>query len=247
MQKEILVLAKSTKPGGFCVAGPEVLRAANGSRSLSRNWIRPVAMASDGEATRAIPAQLCANFAVLDLITVDLSSHMPLRGQPENWLWQNTRACVTQPLEQLEVLDRLVDPHISPWNDPTTDRDDEISTVQIRAKADTRSLMLIAPQDLVFHLELQNRGFGLRRRVFASFAFNGGEYQRIPVTDPIITRIFAHQFPDTVGTTIDQRLNHGSNYWLTLSLSACFGRKKCHYMLVAAVIDQTGYLNRSYR
>jgi len=246
MHKDILVLAKSRKNGGFCVAGLEVGRANENNRYLKRRWLRPV-FNTGSHMSGALPFEHCRNFSVLDVIRVNLACPSPLPGQSENW------QCLPSTIQRLYafpepgILHKIADGHGEIWHDTTTPRDDQISANTVRTNKIQDSLMLIKPQDLVFELELQNSVHGVRKRIYCSFAHNGKRYQRISVTDPVISRILRGRFPETVGKTLSLRPERGDDYWLTLSLSLCIGRASYHYIVAAAVIDNTGHLNRTYR
>lgn len=245
MQKEILVLAKSYKTGGFCIAGVEVDKGTDGQRRLTRRWIRPVSR-QNGTTSGSIPSVACSNFSVFDLIGIDLEKHQPMAGQPENWQWPESAIHTLAPKPDRRVLHQLANCSAAIWHDPSTARDDQISAPHTISMGIEHSLMLIAPQNLVFSLELQRFGNEVRKRIFVSFTHNGQTYRRIAVTDPAIFRVFTNQFPIAIGACARKRLHHGDNYWLTLSLSPCFGKTPCHYIIAAAVIDHTGYLNRTY-
>ncbi|ONM43001.1 hypothetical protein BXT89_15200 [Halopseudomonas pachastrellae] len=243
MRKDILVLAKSWKEGGFCIAGLELTRTQSGSRMLTHNWIRPVLPKADGSMTGAIPHELCASVSVLDIVTLDGMVHAPTAMQPENWLVpahdMSVSGCVQKPV----LLQRFAHEHGGIWHDARTLRDDQVAAdTPVGASG---SLRLIAPADLVFSLQLNESSTGIKRRISAAFTHEGRRYSGIPVTEPALTRVFKNQFPHAVGHVVERRLNHGDRYCLTLSLSPVW-KDGNRYILGAAVIDYTGYLNRTY-
>ncbi|MFA5631703.1 MAG: hypothetical protein WC997_09340 [Porticoccaceae bacterium] len=246
MHKDILILAKSHKNGGFCVAGVEVNTNGSNQRSLTRRWIRPVCN-DGGQTSGALPSESCRDFSVLDVVRFDLEKHSPMTGQCENWQWPSSAIRTVSTLPDQRVLGHLADRCGDIWHDSATPRDDQVSAQRVLAEHIEHSLMMITPLDLVFSLERQKTLTGVRKRVYCSFTHNGKTYRRIAVTDPVIFRVFSNQFPATMGTTIHKRLRHGDGYWLTLSLSPCFGASNYHYIVAATVIDHTGYLNRTYR
>ena len=246
MQKHMLVLAKSFKAGDFCVAGLEVGNSVNGHQVLKRNWLRPVSANSSNECIGPIPKGACEDFRVGDVVQLDLVAPRPIIAQPENWLWRESNIRLTRSNVNPQVLRPFANSVEPIWFDPATERDDQISTSYAKSQEIDSSLMLVAPQNLVFTLELSRTAKGLRKRIFASFVHQGQAFQRIPVTDPSVCAVFCNQFPSVPGTVVQKTLNHNDNYWLTLSLSLEFGTPAHHYVLVAAVIDHTGYLNRAY-
>jgi len=246
MQKHMLVLAKSFKAGDFCVAGLEVGNSVNGHQVLKRNWLRPVSANSSDECIGPIPKGACDNFRVGDVVQLDLVAPRPIIAQPENWLWRESNIRLTRSSVNPQVLRPFADTAEPIWFDPATKRDDQISASYAKSQEIDSSLMLVAPQNLVFTLELSQMATGTRKRIFASFVHKGQAFQRIAVTDPAVCAVFCNQFPSVPGAWVQKTLNHNDNYWLTLSLSPAFGTPAHHYVLVAAVIDHTGYLNRKY-
>lgn len=249
MQKEILILAKSVKHGGCCVAGIEVGRSADGLPVLGNNWVRPVTAVNNGSSSGAIPKDECNHYSVGDLVWMNLQSAVPVCAQQENWTWAGTSFRKSGELDDNRRLEYLTNTDNKVWFDRTTVRDDQISESVVLQQKISHSLMLVAPQHLVFSLELEQASYGVKKRVFASFTLGDKTYQRISVTDPAVRKVFSNQFPNTVGQAVTKTLNHGDGYWLTLSLSpkfVCGNGRAHHYVLVAAVIDHTGYLNRRY-
>jgi hypothetical protein len=250
MQKEILILAKSIKRGDCCIAGVEMENTAGGHRVLGHNWVRPVSESADGACSGAIPKAECDTFCVGDIVLVDLSRPAPIFAQEENWIWAGTPFRKSGQLRDNRILSYLTNSAQQVWSDPATARDDQISEDAASQQNIGHSLMLVAPANLTFSLELKQTDYGLRKSIFASFVYQGKTYQRLAVTDPALRKVFFNQFPQSVGITVSKTLNHGDNYWLTLSLSPKFG-PVCggpahHYALVAAVIDHSGYLNRTF-
>ena len=246
MQKHMLVLAKSYKRGGFCIAGIEVGYAANGGQVLKRNWLRPVAADYSDKCTEPMPKSVCGSFRVGDVVQLDLVAPRPMVAQPENWLWQGSDIHLAHRSANPIALQTIANSANSIWCDPATGRDDQISASYAKSQEIDSSLMLVAPQNLVLTLELSQTATGTRRRILASFVHKGQAFQRIAVTDPAVFAVFCNQFPSVPGAWVQKTLNHNDNYWLTLSLSPAFGTPAHHYVLVAAVIDHTGYMNRNY-
>lgn len=244
MQKELLVLAKSQKPGGFCVAGVEIEKSAEGQRNLTSNWIRPVVDKPGEGKIGSIPYAACEGFFVFDVINVELAEHCPEPGQPENWLWSGADLNKVVTIPNHDILGGLANHDEDIWFDDHTHRDDQISLIYEHNQGIDRSLMMVQPEQLSFKLELQDEN---KKKIFASFIHKGKKLEHIPVTDPILHRLFARQFPTDIGESVVKTLKHGDRYWLTMSLTPRFTAMECHYVLVAAVIDQTGYLNRNYR
>ena len=241
MLKQILVLAKSKKMGGCCIAGLELVVDLDGQRFISSNWIRPVTIAENGEHKGCLPHSICSSFKVFDVIEIDLISAAPVFGQPENFLLNNLNISKVDSLDKFDCLKHFAKHNLTPWQDTRTVRDDQISPEALAAETSHCSLMFIQPENLVFTLTLD---FNLKKKLYASFTYQDKAYQRIPVTEPAFERLFKNEYPRVTGSSHDLTLRNGDAYWLTLSLTPEFMGH--HYMLVAGVIDHFGYLNRSY-
>lgn len=241
MLKQILVLAKSYKTGGYCVGGLELVVESDGQRYITKNWIRPVTIAENGEHKGCLPHSICSEFNVFDVIELDLIPADPIFGQPENYLIQDLRIQKVDCLEVIDCLRHFEKHNLMPWHDTRTVRDDQISSEALAAESPYCSLMLIQPENLVFTLTLD---LNFKRKLYASFTYQGKAYQRIPVTEPALLKLFKNQYPLATGSSYDLVLRNADAYWLTLSLTPEFLGH--HYMLVAGVLDHCGYLNRSY-
>ncbi len=238
MQRTVLVLANSNKPGGRCLAGRFIDRDQNG-RWTTGDWCRPVYR--NGNGHDAIPIQACGAVNPLDVVSIELDDHSPAGGQPENWQWRpdTEMTCVHSFNSVDNALATLVENPTDLWLDRNSQRPDEVNQHHPIAQ----SLYLIQPTELWMHLSVDDQN---RKHVHAEFEYQGCRYDGIPVTDPIIRRILYNQFPQH-GATTRLQLYHAARYWLTLSLSLPFGPRQARYKLVAAVIDHTGYLQRTYR
>ncbi|MDR1832598.1 MAG: hypothetical protein LBQ97_07715 [Fusobacteriaceae bacterium] len=84
MKKEVIVLTKSVKYGGYCLAGID---------ARTGDWIR---ILSNNKKTKGAvpPERICypngTEISVYDIISVDFAKHVPTRVQPENWLYDES-------------------------------------------------------------------------------------------------------------------------------------------------------------
>ncbi len=244
MQKEILVLAKSCKTGGYCVGGIELVLGDDGRKYLSNTWIRPVTVTEEGQHQGCLDKHLCTGFSVFDIVEINAVPAEYIPGQPENWLLQDTRIRKVTTLSQFDVINMLAQQAGSIWSDDCTYRDDQVSPAAVVSAAQQHSLMVIQPENLTFTLEVEQKPYGLRKRVSASFTHAGKFYSNIKVTDPAVSKVFCNQFPAAPGVQYQKQLRNQDQYWMTLSLSPEFMGN--HYVLAAAILDHSGYLNRRY-
>ena len=233
---KLLVLANSFKQGGRCIAGRFIEKGAD--RWQVGEWCRPILPDDDGHDS--IPEDACRGFNPLDVVSIELLKHAPAPGQPENWLWsRGSSITVVHSFNNMSnSLAEIVETPDNLWLDPEAYRPDAArETFPVE-----RSLYLVQPSDLQLTLCVEDNG---RRRIYGRFIYQGYEYKDIPVTDPIMFRIFTNQFKDDEAVTM--RLRNRDRYWLTMSIGLPFGSRNCRYKFIAAIIDHSGYIQRTYR
>lgn len=179
MNTTIVIFANSVKHGKHCVAGKDV---------NSHQWVRPVSDA--GGAELSDQQCLCENpygrFKVkpLQKIEMNLSQHVPLLSQPENYLISNEIWQQRYRIKRHEIQNYLDTPD-SLWGPGS-----RVSYAQIGNNIIdiTQSLYLVQAADL--HLSMVD---GRRR---AMFSYAGINYD-LPVTDPNFEKQLAE--PDNQG------------------------------------------------
>lgn len=177
---EAIILTKSSKNGGYCVAGIE---------TSTGKWIRFV---SNNEATAGAIDERdmrCSNGAIccpLDVVQVKVREARPSAYQPENFLiddnccWQHVGTASLQdvlylhPCENEEFLYGTTDPYIN----------------ECVIESLHRSLILVE----VSNFTIWRSGFQERLRSKARFSYNGHLYNDISVTDPAFYNVpdFTH-------------------------------------------------------
>ncbi|QNO15934.1 hypothetical protein HYG86_14740 [Alkalicella caledoniensis] len=84
MEKEIIVLAKSSKQGEYCIAGID---------TSTGEWIRPISNNAAKEGSVPIGDITYENgtqVEILDKVRIRFSSHAPSRSQPENYIYDSS-------------------------------------------------------------------------------------------------------------------------------------------------------------
>lgn len=184
--KRIICLANSRKLTGRCIAGKEVLTNGLG------NWIRPVSARPTGEVSEEERwYEDGRDPRVYDIIDIPILKARPHLYQSENHLidadeyWKKTDTI------SWENLKDMVDPPAHLWvnGDSSSNGINDRVSIKVAAQLDY-SLILIEPQNLTIHVQLEGIGFpNPRRRVRADFTHHGAHY-RLAVTDPIAERAF---------------------------------------------------------
>ena len=215
MGVEFLCLANSRKGGGRCVAGVVP----------GRGWVRPVPDAGGS----AVPTMRSKHFGLLDVVTADLATAVPLRSQPENVLlgpqWFS-EATQHDPDHLWSELEALLDDQSELLFRGLSDR---IAEAEVDDKPMATSLVVVEPERVRWRRTTSRRGRAQVRCLFelGESAFN------LVVTDLAVEETL-RQLPlgiherDAAGFRDDQRL------LLTISLGEAFEHH--HYKLVAAAI-----------
>ena len=247
--KTIIVLAKSYKHGAWCIAGKELNKTASGGYTPTNIWIRPVINSVDTHG--AIPDTICNTdtgvIDVLDVVTIEFMEHQPEPGQPENWLISESTPWRKETRIAASNVAHLVDSPEGLWLDPDCNVN-EVTVAYERSGLIDQSLYVIQPSNLEIHLSYEHDDYEgvYKKKITASFNYNGYEYSEISITDPKIRRIFSRQYPAEGEPAVVKKLNHGDEYWLCMSLTPRFGMKHSHYKLIAAIIDKSGYIQEAY-
>ena len=211
MKREVAILTKSSKHGGFCVAGVDL---------DTGEWIRLV---SDDEQThgalsrRDIAYEDRSICTPLDVVLVDVVEEAPLPHQPENYLidsrkyWQKNGECTLS--DVLDVHPAEVRPYLYGNLSPYVDGD-EIDDIGY-------SLTLVKVSSLTIS---QTTNIYNKPKTKASFVYNGKWYNNMSVTDPDF-----YSVPN--GTRF-------SDAYLVISLPDTPFPEDCYYKFVAQIYPQ---------
>jgi hypothetical protein len=245
----MVVLAKSYKPGGRCIAGRLVEYTSDKNVTIG-GWVRPVA--NDGTGKGALTDEMYsyedgAEARILDIVEVPVIRSFPIDGQPENFAideakkWKKIGSLSAG---SIPIISEDVD---SIWNDP------QASSSIVTANYDqqglvSQSLCLIKPINLLITLSNDYNEFkcAYKKKISASFDYLGVSYEDISITCPSTKWILTNQYPEEGQASKNIPLRKGDNYVLCMSLSPRFGGENHHYKLVATIFDYDGYLQREY-
>ena len=248
--KRIVILAKSYKPGGWCIAGKEI-QYKNGRIQSVNGWVRPVS--GDAENHGSLSDRDCSLncegiVEVYDIVDVPIIDHVAEPGQPENYrivdgvAWKKIDYVAPGEIRQLEETPDDI------W------LEGDLSTNQVSSGYDEsgkiiQSLYLVKPEEFKIKLSNDLNVFTGRhkRDARASFLYNGVEYKNISITDPKIRHAFSDKYPEPDGLHVEQRLVMGDKCLICISLGPRFTGKQRHYKLVATVHDYTGYYQKNFR
>ncbi len=242
----LIILAKSIKKGGHCIAGKELIEAGNGTQV--GNWIRPVT--ADRDSHGAVfdgDCRLSGNgyAQVLDIVRISLGDEEPEPGQPENILIQSGQRW--QKLSEFDSLrlSNLEDKPDDLWLEDGVGKNVVSDHCGVNVDA---SLYLIKTTNLHIILSKEWNDFKQKyhQKISAEFEYNNVLYEQFSITDPKVRRMLKNQYPGEGENPNRIRLRKGDNYYLCVSLSPSFGDAGYHYKLVATILDFDGYLQQHY-
>lgn len=211
MEREVAILTRSSKFGGYCVAGVDL---------NTGEWVRFVsndAQTHGALSRRDITYEDRSICNPLDVVLVDVVGAAPLAHQPENYLidsreyWIKTGECNLS--EVLDVHPAEVRPYIYGNTSPFIDGE-EIDNIDY-------SLTLIHVSSLTIS---QTTNFNNKPKTKASFIYNGKWYNNMAVTDPDYYSV--------------QSGTRYSSAYLVISLPDTPFPEDCYYKFVAQIYPE---------
>jgi hypothetical protein len=216
----LICLANSTKLGGHCVAGLRV---------DGKGWIRPVSELPEGElSTRQCTCASGVEVAPLDLIDIEVSRHIPLVNQSENWVVTNTPwTLVSRPAPAtLAASVRKALVSVPPLLECNADRR---SIHDFPSNRSAASLALVVPPHPTWQVTTSARN---KMQVRCVFDLGSTSYNLV-VTDPVWKQRFRTL---TFGVHQGSAVGLGVADRLLLCISTGEPYRGYCYLLVAAVI-----------
>lgn len=245
----MVVLAKSYKPGGRCIAGRLVEYTGEKTVNVGR-WVRPVANDNTGHGALTDQMYLYEDgteVRVLDIVEIPILRHFPIAGQPENYVIDDSKRWKKISSLRAGSIPNISENIADVWNDPNAES--HIVTANYDQNGlISQSLCLVKPGNLLITLSNEFNDYEQRykKKIVASFSYLGVNYENISVTCPSTRRILTNQYPNEGQEAVTMPLKKGDDYVLCMSLSPRFGSDEHHYKLVATVFDFDGYLQREY-
>ncbi len=244
----IVVLAKSQKRGGYCVAGRELFM--DGQAPCLGAWKRMVSSDRDSHGAifdKHFHISGYNTINVFDVVRVPVITAQTQPGQPDNILINENECWEIEGRMPASLIASFADNPANLWWQTGVDSNivpsacDDVTHV-------LQSLYLIKPEKMLFRLTHDYNSFEgyYQRKISVSFEYKGLIYSHLAVTDPKVKRMLRRKFPGPGSPVIELALLKGDNYFLCVSLSPRFGAAQHHYKLVATVFDFDGYLQEHY-
>lgn len=218
LKKKVIVLTKSDKNGGYCVAGIDVDKGRL-IRLVSEDKSTDYALTDDD-----ITYQDGTVMKPMDMIEVKLVGKQHSQNQPENYTIDDLEYFKKiRKVKKSEIREYLMKPDFIFYNS-----DSSVSEGEMDEILNKYSIVLFRVKELNLWLDRFKEG-----RIMASFTYNGESYNYIKITDHTLTE----KYYDRVSQysprpyVIDRAI-------LVMSLAGVAVRGK-YYKLVANIIEDS--------
>jgi len=225
---EMIILAKSKKLGGKCIAG---------LRTDGRGWVRPVAPSQDGTLFPQHYTLTSGSQAeVLDVVRIEVKEPRPEPHQPENWVISDKKwRLIARPGSE-EHQSTLWN-HIASGPTLLGNQSDRIHIRRFEDEPAEASLALVMPSKIEWTIGESVTG---ARQTRAVFKLKGTTYD-LAVTDEEWKKRLS-ELPDGIYPFTKLKslgLKPNDKFLLTVSLGEAFPRHRPthHFKLVTSVIQ----------
>jgi len=212
MKKEIVILTKSIKHGGFCVAGIAIDTGL---------WIRLVS--DDDEAEGAVSKNMLQysngeEVAVYDIIEVELIRAVPTSVQPENWLYDKT-----SPWEKkgISVLQDVINLHGYDSPEYVFGNTEVSLPAEWQFKGEPSLLLLEVSEAYIWI-----KTFPEKKSVTLNFEYNGQKYNYIKISQKEIKGMMRSDGSHYIGKRS-----------IVISLTDQYYYNDKYYKVIAQILD----------
>ncbi len=245
----MVILAKSYKPGGRCIAG-KLVEYTQTNHVKVGTWVRPVP--NDGTGHSSLNTEMYeysdgSEVKILDIVEIPIISHNPVAGQPENYVIDESKKWKKVSHLNATSIQNIIDNTNDIW------LENGVPSNIVSAEYDkmgliNQSLYLIKPTNLLITLSNNYNDYEdhFKRAIQAQFDYQGNRYDNLSITCPATRRALTNQYPPEGGPPVIMPLRKGDNYFICVSLSPRFGHQENHYKLAVTFFDFDGYLQRTY-
>ncbi|TJX12703.1 hypothetical protein E9840_12260 [Tissierella creatinini] len=209
MLKEIIILAKSIKRGGYCIAGLD---------TETGEWIRPI---SDNIITEgAVPKMdtILSNreeLKIFDKVIIELVSHSPTKAQPENYVydssvaWEKTGTSSLRQVLEFRGYDKV--------NKIFYNTEKSVSEEEVGGQPSLLLLNVNNPSILIKTFE--------KKKIQFNFEYNGCSYNFFQVGDELVRSKYMNR--------VDGKYPYNDNVDVVFSLTDKYSNTGRYYKMVA--------------
>ncbi|HAS6218543.1 dual OB domain-containing protein [Vibrio vulnificus] len=248
----VLILAKSYKNGGRCIAG-KICEDLPDNKVRLHEWARPALLNQKDEAIDPITVNeyqyTNGDFLkVLDIADIPKHANCEVAGQPDNFVVKRGEKWSKHHHFRADCVFNITDTPVDIWLDSSTSTN-KTTKAYVDAGKVSQSLYLIRPTSLKITLSNEYNDWNERyqKKTLASFYYNDVLYEDISITCPAARNMLRDSYPDEGAGAITMTLPEGDEYALTLSLSPILESTGMHYKFVATIFDKSGSLQKDYR
>lgn len=216
MEKEVIILTKSDKNGGYCVAGIDIA-TGNFIRIVSEDIVSEHALFDNHLIYRGSHEYV----DIMDVVKVKLKGKDNCWYQPENYVIQGNNSFEKiRVANKDEIRDYLMDLDYVFYNDEKC-----VTPELIREFRDKYSLVIFKVDKLKLWLDNRNN-----QKLLANFEYNNVEYSYINITDHNITQRYISNVAEK-----SPRPYIMYNPILIMSLGTLY--QGSHFKLIANIIE----------
>ena len=249
---QVVILSKSYKNGGRCIAGKVCEYVGENTVSLLE-WTRPVLIDADGNAIGPITEseyQYTSGgyLQVLDIAHIPKLEDCTVSGQPDNFVVERRKKWAKHSHFRADCVFKIVEKPADIWLDAAT-QTNKVTRAYVKEGRVTQSLYLIRPESLRVTLSNKYNEWKKRydKKALASFRYNNVLYEDISITCPAARKMLKERYPNDGGDDVTFSLLDGDRYALVLSLSPVLEATGMHYKFVATIFDSSGSLQKDFK
>ena len=221
MEKEIILMAKSWKGGGYCIAGID---------TTTGEWVRIVS--DDATRQHAVMEEDMkyedgTSPQILDRVRIKCTAHTPNDYQPENYTMDSSSYWVKTGRAD---IDEVIDLHPTDFHGRLFyNNGKKVTPGELQAISDYNrySLALIRPLNTIINVKRWDGN--TRPKITACFRYGTISYRFIPVTDPVFAKNYQ---------TLDDGDYSLDNVYFVVSLADPNPNDGDHWKLVATVLEE---------
>lgn len=223
MIKELIILTKSRKHHGYCIAGVD---------TRTGEWIRIISDDSQSSTDAVTEKQLTYNNGkvadVLDIVQVKYKKANPYYYQPENYILDSTSRFTKIGVASIQDV---LDTHNFEKKDFiyfNTEYKIEDSSIRNINNKNMYSLILVKVKNPYINVSIKPWSTCDEKNVTLNFSYKHHTYRYFRITDEDFDSYYEYDEGD-------YQLN--GDYALVISLGELYGRNSSHYKLVAKIFE----------
>ena len=217
MNKEIIVLARSSKHNDYCIAGID---------TSTGKWIRPISKNTYKEGAiplKDITYKNGSTVQIFDIIKINITEHQPTKAQPENYVYDPFVPWIKTDRTNLEQIIRFRgydNPNTIFYNEGKDVSEEELDNVSSKKY----SLLFVNVKNAYAFVKTFQPG---NTRYQLNFNYNNINYKYLKITDEKVKRSLSNK--------PDGQYYHRTNLPVVFSLTEKYKKTGKYYKMVAQI------------